>query len=81
MSGMVVDGGHDGLGNNFHFHVFKKEPLMCFRPGGVTKAQQCPKCGKKLAMLGGVKQKICPFCKTPLTEEQKPEETKPPEGQ
>jgi predicted amidophosphoribosyltransferase len=42
---------------------------MCFRPGGVNKVQVCPKCGKKLAMLGGVKQKICPFCKTPLTED------------
>ncbi|WP_321365371.1 hypothetical protein [uncultured Desulfuromusa sp.] len=43
---------------------------MCFRPGGVEKAQECPKCGKKLVALGGVKQKKCPFCKTSLEEEQ-----------
>lgn len=44
---------------------------MCFRPGGVSKPQECPKCGKKLASLGGVKQKVCPFCKTPLTDDEK----------
>lgn len=45
---------------------------MCFRPAGVNKPQECPNCHKKLAQLGGVKQKICPFCKTPLGEEPKP---------
>lgn len=46
---------------------------MCFRPAGVNKPQECPNCKKKLAAIGGVKQKICPFCKTPLGEEPKPE--------
>jgi CDGSH iron-sulfur domain-containing protein 3 len=45
---------------------------MCFRPAGVSKPQECPNCHKKLAQLGGVKQKKCPFCKTELTEEPKP---------
>ncbi len=40
---------------------------MCFRPGGVAKAQICPNCGKKLIPLGGVFQKKCPFCKTDFT--------------
>jgi phage FluMu protein Com len=40
---------------------------MCFRPGGVAKAQVCPNCGKKLIPLGGVIQKKCPFCKTDFT--------------
>jgi len=40
---------------------------MCFRPGGVSKAQVCPNCGKKLIPLGGVIQKKCPFCKTDFT--------------
>ena len=40
---------------------------MCFRPGGVAKAQICPNCGKKLIPLGGVIQKKCPFCKTDFT--------------
>jgi predicted amidophosphoribosyltransferase len=62
---------------NLHFSK-EKELFMCFRPGGVVKPQECPKCGKKLAMIGGIKQKICPFCKTPLTEEKKPEEEKKP---
>jgi len=44
---------------------------MCFRPAGVSKPQECPNCKKKLAAIGGVKQKICPFCKTPLGEEPK----------
>ncbi len=39
---------------------------MCFRPGGVAKPQECPNCKKKLASIGGVRQKVCPFCKTPL---------------
>lgn len=42
---------------------------MCFRPAGVTKPQECPNCKKKLASIGGVKQKKCPFCKADLTEE------------
>jgi len=40
---------------------------MCFRPGGVAKAQVCPNCGKKLIPIGGVFQKKCPFCKTDFT--------------
>jgi len=43
---------------------------MCFRPAGVSKPQECPNCKKKLAAIGGVKQKVCPFCKTPLTEDE-----------
>ena len=52
---------------------------MCFRPGGVAKPTICPNCGKKLAAIGGVKQKICPFCKTPLPEDEKPEAPANPE--
>jgi len=44
---------------------------MCFRPGGVTKPVECPNCKKKLAVVAGIKQKVCPFCKTPLTTEEK----------
>lgn len=40
---------------------------MCFRPAAATKAVVCPNCKKKLATIGGIKQKICPFCKTDLT--------------
>jgi len=41
---------------------------MCFRPTQISKPQICPKCGKKINVLDGVKQKLCPFCKTPLKE-------------
>ena len=51
----------------FLFLRIKKEPLMCFRPGGVAKAFACPNCGKKLIPLGGVIQKKCPFCKIDFT--------------
>ena len=51
-------------------NAINKEIAMCFRPGGVEKPQECPKCGKKLVALGGVKQKVCPFCKTPLDQEE-----------
>ena len=40
---------------------------MCFRPASANKPVVCPNCKKKLAAIGGVKQKICPFCKTDLT--------------
>jgi len=43
---------------------------MCFRPAGVNKPQECPNCKKKLAAIGGIKQKICPFCKTALEGEE-----------
>jgi len=39
---------------------------MCFRPASATKAVECPNCKKKLATIAGIKQKICPFCKTPI---------------
>lgn len=42
---------------------------MCFRPSEATKAVVCPNCGKKLPVVGGVKQKKCPFCKVELTDE------------
>jgi len=46
---------------------------MCFRPTEISMPQICPQCGKKLQVIDGVKQKICPFCKTPL-EEGEPEQ-------
>lgn len=42
---------------------------MCFRPTSAAKAVECPNCGKKLPVVGGVKQKRCPFCKTDLPDE------------
>ena len=48
---------------------------MCFRPAGVAKPTECPNCKKKIASIGGVKQKICPFCKQPLPTEEQPEAT------
>lgn len=45
---------------------------MCFRPASVTKPQECPNCKKKLAAIGGVKQKKCPFCKADLTDDNTP---------
>ena len=39
---------------------------MCFRPATATKSVECPKCGKKFPVVGGVKQKKCPICKTDL---------------
>ncbi len=40
---------------------------MCFRPGGVTKAMNCPFCGKKLMPVAGQPPKKCMFCKEDLT--------------
>ena len=42
---------------------------MCFRPATASKQVECPNCKKKLATIGGIKQKICPFCKTPIPAE------------
>ena len=42
---------------------------MCFRPVEVSLPQICPGCGKKISVLDGVRQTVCPFCKTPLPEE------------
>lgn len=53
---------------------------MCFRPAGVAKPAECPNCKKKIASIGGVKQKVCPFCKTPLPED-KPEAAEKPEAE
>ncbi len=39
---------------------------MCFRPAGVSKPVECPNCKKKIAAIGGINQKKCPFCKTEL---------------
>ncbi|HZK56662.1 MAG TPA: hypothetical protein VFC84_21100 [Desulfosporosinus sp.] len=39
---------------------------MCFRPAAVSKGVECPNCKKKLAAIGGVQQKKCPFCKTEI---------------
>ena len=41
---------------------------MCFRPGSVAKPIECPSCGKKLPVIGGVKQTKCPICKADLTQ-------------
>lgn len=40
---------------------------MCFRPAGVTKPIECPKCHKKITPMGGVVMKKCPFCKDDWT--------------
>lgn len=39
---------------------------MCFRPASLSKPTICPNCGKKIAAMAGIKQKVCPFCKTEL---------------
>ena len=39
---------------------------MCFRPASATKPIECPSCGKKIPVVGGVKQKKCPFCKVEI---------------
>lgn len=40
---------------------------MCFRPAEAAKPVTCPSCGKRIPVVGGVKLKACPFCKTDLT--------------
>ena len=42
---------------------------MCFRPGGAAQAIECPVCGKKVQMIGGVMMKKCPFCKTEIPDD------------
>ncbi|NLM20372.1 MAG: hypothetical protein GX207_01300 [Peptococcaceae bacterium] len=42
---------------------------MCFRPPSAAKPVECPNCKKKIPVVGGVKQKVCPFCKTELPTE------------
>jgi len=53
---------------------------MCFRPGSAAKPIECPSCGKKLAVVAGIKQTKCPLCKADLTQvpaaEEKTEENK-----
>jgi phage FluMu protein Com len=51
---------------------------MCFRPTAAGKPMECPICGKKVPVIGGVVQKKCPFCKTEFTEDmfKKPDEDK-----
>ena len=39
---------------------------MCFRPSSASKPIECPGCGKKLAVVAGIKQKKCPICKADL---------------
>ncbi len=41
---------------------------MCFRPASASKPIECPSCGKKLPVVGGVKQTKCPICKADLTQ-------------
>lgn len=43
---------------------------MCFRPANAAKPIVCPNpdCGMKVPVVGGVKQKVCPKCKTDLTQ-------------
>lgn len=42
---------------------------MCFRPAGVEINVNCPKCGKKLPVIGNTILKRCPFCKAEFTQE------------
>ncbi|MCL1846529.1 MAG: hypothetical protein FWF91_01010 [Coriobacteriia bacterium] len=42
---------------------------MCFRPVEVSLPQICPECGKKISVLDGIKQTVCPFCKAPLPQD------------
>lgn len=40
---------------------------MCgCKTGDPFNVDECPNCKKKIRSIGGVKQKVCPFCKTPL---------------
>ena len=43
---------------------------MCFRPTEISAPQICPQCGKKIQVLDGVKQALCPFCKAPMDDTQ-----------
>ena len=45
---------------------------MCFRPAEVEPPQVCPECGKEIAIIGGVKQKKCPFCGADMPESAAP---------
>lgn len=49
---------------------------MCFRPPEISKPQVCPSCGRKIGVIDGVKQKVCPFCKTPLEKDKADEASK-----
>lgn len=42
---------------------------MCFRPATLSKPVECPKCGKKVSSMAGIRQKKCPFCGTELPKE------------
>lgn len=48
---------------------------MCFRPTSAAKAIECPNCNKKLPVVGGVKQKKCPFCGTALPQDEPAKES------
>jgi len=54
----------------------EEDKLMCFRPAAASKPIDCPTCGKKVVVIGGVKQKKCPHCGTELI--QNNEETSNP---
>ena len=51
---------------------------MCFRPTEISAPQICSNCGKKIQVIDGVKQKVCPFCKTPMEDDQVAPGTPPP---
>lgn len=42
---------------------------MCFRPPEATAPQICPECGKKCAVIAGIRQETCPFCGASLPAE------------
>lgn len=44
---------------------------MCFRPPEATAPQVCPECGKKCAVIAGIRQETCPFCGAVLPDEDK----------
>ncbi len=50
---------------------------MCFRPASLSKPVECPNCKKKIAAMAGIKQKKCPFCGTPLPDENAEKNAKP----
>lgn len=44
---------------------------MCFRPTSASRTLKCPKCGKEINMMGGIKPKKCPFCGAELVSAEK----------
>ena len=45
---------------------------MCFRPPEATAPQICSECGKKSAVIAGVRQETCPFCGAAFLKEDAP---------